>query len=103
MRVLGAFLLLTALPACAQVASESSESKFCRDIADKDMPYAECMATIIKTPRMAAVPISPDPIIVLQQHDTSPAFQPMPNILPPPPVRCRSVPTGYGTYQTVCQ
>lgn len=40
---------------------------------------------------------------VASSQPPSPQVAPLPNILPPPPVHCRSIGTGYGTVQTVCQ
>jgi hypothetical protein len=70
----------------------------CRLIADQNRAQRHADADATSNALLGAAAS-----VTAANNNSAPAYQPMPNILPPPPVRCRSVPTGYGTYQTVCQ
>jgi hypothetical protein len=92
--------------ACRSHVAHGGSSTYEQCLAESKQATAEAMAIIAATtPRDSnadAAVAAAAAAAVAANNSAPPTFQPMPSILPPPPVRCRSVPIG-NAIQTVCQ
>src|ERR1035437_4087642 len=120
MRVILGLAIAMALAACqaspVELAAQRQDEASCRShvahggsstyeqcLAESKQATAEAMAIIAATtPRDSNADAAAAAAVAANSGSPPLTVQPMPSILPPPPVRCRSVPIG-NAIQTVCQ
>lgn len=96
---------IAGLLAATGAASAETDAEFCRGIAAyRQLSFRDCMAmmAVSRANERQAIIESAAPIVTLPNHEQPIISAPMPNLIQPQ-VRCRTVPTGFGSYQTVCQ
>ena|ERR1700730_8374676 len=115
MRILTVFTGLLLLSGCQTDADRLAEQRDNEAICKSNIAHggtetmAECVAGMKRDLEYIRTHPAPGPVDTafvpapVYNNPQYPAVAPLPNILPPPPVRCRSIGTGYGTVQTVCQ